>query len=99
MAGHSIGELCNCPIKCHEKIGAVKNEIFDGFWNLADFDKQYAHLFGLIEVYNVKKRYGETDPELSLNYALNYMLNIASLYRDKYLDYCKEKKCITCLRR
>lgn len=65
IPGHSIGELCNCPLKCQETLARVQNEIFEGFWNLGDFDKQNAYLFGCIEAFNVKRRYGNTTPETS----------------------------------
>lgn len=65
VAGHTIGELCTCPFKCQNILLPVKNELFDNFWNLADFDKQNAYLFDLIESYDVKRRYGEMPPELS----------------------------------
>lgn len=57
VPGRCIGNLCHCPLKCYEKLAIEKNNIFDGFWNLGNFDKQNAYLFGSIKPYNVKRRY------------------------------------------
>ncbi|KAJ8880453.1 hypothetical protein PR048_016923 [Dryococelus australis] len=51
----------HCPA-VNEK-GSQSREILNGFWNLANFDKQNALLFGLMEAYNVKRKYGSTSSE------------------------------------
>lgn len=47
-AGHTIGELSNCLF--NEKLLLVKNDVFDSFWDLVDFDKQNPSRFGLIRI-------------------------------------------------
>ncbi|KAJ4437340.1 hypothetical protein ANN_17479 [Periplaneta americana] len=50
---------------------------FYGFWNLSTFDKQNGYLFGLIEAYTVKRRYGQGNSDQShCQKSYYFMLNI-----------------------
>lgn len=66
IPGRCVGELCHCILKCKEMLtDPLQKVIFEEFWNLSNFDKQNAYLFGCIEAFGVKRRYGNSTPETS----------------------------------
>lgn len=54
VESRTIGEMCNCPLKCKEKVsGAQKLTLFNSFWDMSDFNLQNSYLFGCAELVGV----------------------------------------------
>lgn len=57
VESRTIGEMCNCPLKCKEKVSdAQKLTLFNSFWDMSDFNLQNSYLFGCVELVPVKRR-------------------------------------------
>ena len=52
---------CGCTLKCYDRIQESQRQaIFDGFWQISNFDVQNAYLCGCVKIMNIKKRYTST---------------------------------------
>lgn len=59
VAGRVIAQLCQCKLNCHKILTPNVHQIFNGFWDLGNFDKQNSYLFGSIRSVRIKRLYGQ----------------------------------------
>lgn len=55
--------MCKYSLRCFDLDAGTIKKVFNGFWDLGDFDKQNTYLFGSIEVGHVRRRYKKNSPE------------------------------------
>ncbi|XP_039283499.1 uncharacterized protein LOC111052342 isoform X2 [Nilaparvata lugens] len=88
IPGRTLGEMCKCPLKCHEKVTEdQKLVLFNAFWDMGNFNMQNAYLFGCIEKIPIKRRYCQ-NPEAS--YKQNTFIFKIKLQSGSSLRVCKK---------
>lgn len=74
VSAREIGLPCTCKRKCREMLKGKHMQIFNAFWDLADYDKQNIYLFSQMKsipkkrTYPKKTKRGESSRKLSLQY-------------------------------
>lgn len=88
IPSRTLGNMCRCPLKCHEKVDEEgKLEIFNAFWDIGDFNLQNSYIFGCIEKIPIKRRYCN-NPEGS--YKQNTFVFRIKLKNGSLLRVCKK---------
>ncbi|XP_068083448.1 uncharacterized protein [Anabrus simplex] len=79
------GASCKCAKKCFERIGeGLIQSINKSFWNIGDFNRQNAYLFGCLRLEPVKRRY--TGNEISRR---NNTVRYSVIKDGRSTDVCK----------
>ncbi|CAH1100476.1 unnamed protein product [Psylliodes chrysocephalus] len=80
----SVGDLCNCKLKCLEKITNEQQlEAFERFYNLATKDEQDLYLQGLVHVSSIKTRRPRVQQLNDLGRTTNQLLQAGVTPTDK----------------
>lgn len=57
VPGREIGPSCNCRRKCRDALDGKEMQIFNAFWDLADYNKQNIYLFSQMKSVPKKRSY------------------------------------------